>query len=208
MAVFMSAIDHLLDIEKDPVHRNILDLADLSSKRLYTLVEEILDFSKIAENKLELDEETFNLRKCLQDSVSMMKVKASEKRLSVKLEVSPDVPECIFGDEFRLGQILLNLIGNAIKFTEDGGIEISVCLKKDTLIFKIKDTGIGIPEDRLESVFDAFSQADSSTTRKYGGTGLGLAISKGIIELMGGFINVQSQLGKGSIFTFILPMKS
>ena len=208
MAVFMSAIDHLLDIEKDPVHRNVLDLADLSSKRLYTLVEEILDFSKIAENKLELDEETFNLRKCLQDSVSMMKVKASEKRLSVKLEVSPDVPECIFGDEFRLGQILLNLIGNAIKFTEDGGIEISVCLKKDTLIFKIKDTGIGIPEDRLESVFDAFSQADSSTTRKYGGTGLGLAISKGIIELMGGFINVQSQLGKGSIFTFILPMKS
>jgi signal transduction histidine kinase len=138
----------------------------------------------------------------------MMKVKASEKRLSLKLEVSPDVPECIFGDEFRLGQILLNLIGNAIKFTEDGGIEISVCLKKDTLIFKIKDTGIGIPEDRLESVFDAFSQADSSTTRKYGGTGLGLAISKGIIELMGGFINVQSQLGKGSIFTFILPMKS
>jgi signal transduction histidine kinase len=204
----MSAIEHLLEIEQNPVHRQVLDLADLSSHRLYTLVEEVLDFSKIEGHKLELDEETFNLRKCLQDSVNMMKVKASEKRLSLKLEISPDVPEYIFGDEFRLGQILLNLIGNAIKFTEDGGIEISLHLKEESLVFKVKDTGIGIAEERLESVFDAFSQADSSTTRKYGGTGLGLAISKGIIELMGGLINVQSQLGKGSLFTFSLPMKS
>jgi len=208
ITVFMSAIEHLLEIEQNPVHRQVLDLADLSSHRLYTLVEEVLDFSKIEGHKLELDEETFNLRKCLQDSVNMMKVKASEKRLSLKLEISPDVPEYIFGDEFRLGQILLNLIGNAIKFTEDGGIEISLHLEEESLVFKVKDTGIGIPEERLESVFDAFSQADSSTTRKYGGTGLGLAISKGIIELMGGLINVQSQLGKGSIFTFSLPMKS
>jgi len=208
ITVFMSAIEHLLEIEQDPVHRKVLDLADLSSQRLYTLVEEVLDFSKIEENKLELNEETFNLRKCLKDSVNMMRVKASEKRLSLRLEISPDVPEYIFGDEFRLGQILLNIIGNAIKFTAKGRIKISVYLKKDNLIFKVKDPGIGIPEEKLESVFDAFSQADSSTTRKYGGTGLGLAISKGIIELMGGLINVQSQLGKGSTFTFSLPMRS
>lgn len=207
MAVFMSAIEHLLDIEQDPSHRKVLNLADLSSQRLYTLVEEVLDFSKIEDKKLVLDVASFNLRNCLQDVLKMMKVKASEKGLDVQLVVAPDVPEEIHGDEYRLGQILLNLVGNGIKFTQSGRIEIAVRVENDRLVIMVEDTGIGIAVDSLESIFDAFIQADSSTTRNYGGTGLGLSITKGLVELMGGQISVQSRLEEGSRFVVSLPLR-
>lgn len=208
MAVFMSAIEHLLDIDQDPTRRQVLNLADLSSQRLYTLVEEVLDFSKIEDSKMELEEVAFSVRTCLQDAVNMMKVKAMAKEIGLEVDVAPDVPESIQGDEFRLGQVLLNLISNAVKFTEDGGVEVTLKLENDNLVFIVKDTGIGIPEDKLKSVFDAFSQADNSTTRKYGGTGLGLAISKGLVELMGGQIHVESRFGHGSQFIINLPCKA
>jgi PAS domain S-box-containing protein len=208
MTVFMSATEHLLDIDKDPEHREVLELAELSSQRLYTLIEAVLDFSKIEVQKLELYEEKFDLRKCLQNPLKMMQPKANKKNISLELEVSPDVPKNIVGDEYRLGQILLNLIGNAIKFTEEGEVKISVNLLDNNLVFNVSDTGTGIPEEKLESIFEDFIQADNSITRKYGGAGLGLAISRGLVELMGGRINVQSQLGQGSTFTFNLPMKT
>ena len=112
------------------------------------------------------------------------------------------------GDEYRVGQILLNLIGNAIKFTEKGWVKVSVNLDNSNLVFKVCDTGMGIPAEKQESIFEVFKQADNSITRKYGGAGLGLAISRGLVELMGGSITVQSQPGEGSTFTFNLPIKS
>ncbi len=208
MTVFMSAIELLIDLDKDPEHQKILELAELSSQRLYTLVEEILDFSKIEDRKLELYEEKFKLRACLKDTLRLMQGKAKEKGLTLESEVSPNVPENIVGDEYRIGQILLNLIGNAIKFTEKGGVEITVNLHDHNLVFDVSDTGIGIPAEKQESIFEDFKQADNSITRKHGGAGLGLAISKGLVELMGGCINVQSQPGQGSTFTFNIPMKN
>ncbi|MCK4509362.1 MAG: ATP-binding protein, partial [Desulfuromonadales bacterium] len=208
MTVFMSAIEFLMDLNKDPENQEALELAELSSRRLYNLVEEILDFSKIEGQKLELVEERFDLRNCLEDTLKLMQGSASKNNLGLELEVSPEVPEKIVGDEYRLGQILLNLIGNAIKFTEEGYVKISVNLHDNNLVFKVSDTGSGISEEKLESIFEDFKQADNSITRKYGGAGLGLAISKGLVELMGGRITVQSQLGQGSTFTFNIPMKS
>ena len=208
MSVFMSAIEHLQDIDRDPDHKKILELAALSSERLYILIEEVLDFSKIENHKLKLYEETFDLRECLQGPLQMMQPKAKKKNLALKLDVSPGVPNYIVGDSYRLGQILLNLIGNALKFTEEGEVCVSVTLDASSLAFNVSDTGTGIPDEKLESIFEDFKQADNSITRKHGGAGLGLAISKGLVELMGGRIKVKSQLNQGSTFTFILPIKT
>ena len=208
ITVFMSAIEHLIDIDKDTDHQKVLDLANLSSQRLYILVEEILDFSKIEDQKLELNEENFELRVCLKDTLRLMHGKAKEKGLSLESEISQNVPVSVVGDEYRVGQILLNLIGNAIKFTEKGWVKVSVNLDNSNLVFKVCDTGMGIPAEKQESIFEVFKQADNSITRKYGGAGLGLAISRGLVELMGGSITVQSQPGEGSTFTFNLPIKS
>lgn len=208
MSVFMSAIEHLQDIDRDPGHKQLLNLAALSSERLYTLIEEVLDFSKIENHKVELYEETFDLRKCLQSPLQMMQPKAQEKNLALKLYISPTVPNDIVGDCYRLGQILLNLIGNALKFTEEGEVCVSVSRDGSSLVFNVSDTGTGIPEEKLESIFEDFKQVDNSITRKYGGAGLGLAISRGLVELMGGRIKVKSQLGQGSTFTFNLPTKT
>jgi signal transduction histidine kinase len=123
------------------------------------------------------------------------------------LDVSPSVPEDMLGDPYRLGQILLNLIGNAIKFTEEGEVTVKAKCNDDYLQFSVSDTGIGISEDKLEDIFESFRQVDSSSTRRHGGVGLGLAISKGLTELMGGRLGVHSELGQGSVFSFTLPVK-
>jgi len=126
----------------------------------------------------------------------------------LKLELAPAIPKNLAGDQCRLGQVLINLIGNAIKFTDVGGVKVAVQLHNDTLEFTVSDTGIGIPGDKQEKIFETFSQVDSSSTRTHGGTGLGLAICKGLVKLMGGRIGVRSQPGQGSVFTVTLPMKS
>ncbi|TLM67331.1 MAG: response regulator [Deltaproteobacteria bacterium] len=208
MTVFMSAVEQLQFIDKDPEHQPLLDLADQASRRLYTLVSEILDFSKIEARRVEIEETWFNLRDCLQESMAMMAARAGEKGLCLELQIGPGIPEDIVGDQYRLGQVLLNLIGNAVKFTETGGVGIAVERHGALLEFSVSDTGIGIPEDKLQTVFETFSQVDSSSTRRYGGTGLGLAISKGLVELMGGEIRVRSQLAQGSVFSFTLPLKT
>ncbi len=186
MTVFMSAIEQLQYLDKNPAHRILLELAEQSSQRLYTLVNEILDFSKIEARRVEIDEDWFNLRSCLQEIVSMLAGKARGKNLTLGLEVEPAVPEDFVGDRYRLGQILINLIGNAIKFTDVGEVKVAVQQHDGTLEFIVSDTGVGIPEDKLDKIFQTFSQVDGSSTRKHGGTGLGLAISKGLVELMGG----------------------
>jgi PAS domain S-box-containing protein len=208
ITVFIGAIEHLMEIDKDPVCREVLDLANISSRRLYVLLNEILDHSKIESRQMDLEEETFKVRRCLNETIEMMTDRARSKHIKLVLDVSPSVPEVMLGDQFRLGQILLNLIGNAIKFTDGGEVTVRAERQDDYLKFSVIDAGIGISKDKLEEIFLSFRQVDNSSTRRHGGAGLGLAISKGLTELMGGSISAHSELGQGSVFSFTLPIKN
>lgn len=179
---------------------------------LLTVINDILDFSKIESGNMELDEEDFDLRDCIEGVLDVFAEKASRLNLDLVYQVEHNVPMQIISDSIRLRQILINLVGNAVKFTTQGEVFIKVGVKELKgddleLIFKIRDTGIGIADDKLERLFKPFSQVDSSTTRKYGGTGLGLAISEKLVRLMGGEISVQSEKGRGTTFTFTLKSK-
>ncbi|MBT1710035.1 response regulator [Fulvivirgaceae bacterium PWU5] len=183
-----------------------------SGENLLGVINDILDFSKIESGKMELEEKDFDLRTCIEEVLDMFASKASTIGLDLIYQMDPDVPDQIIGDSLRLRQVLLNLVGNAIKFTHQGEIFLGVHLHKRanallTLGFDIRDTGIGIPEDKLNRLFKAFSQVDASTTRKYGGTGLGLAITEKLVELMGGQIWIESTVGKGTTFFFTLSTK-
>lgn len=175
---------------------------------LINVINDILDFSKIESGNLELEREDFNLRQCVEDVLDIFGTSAAKIGLDLVYKIAENVPLQIVGDHLRLRQILINLVGNAMKFTERGEVCICVNLQKNEpdgqleLRFDVRDTGIGIPEDKLNRLFKAFSQVDSSTTRKYGGTGLGLAISEKLVTLMGGQISVKSQPEQGSIFSF------
>lgn len=175
---------------------------------LISVINDVLDFSKIESGNIELESVDFDLRHCLEDVIDIFSTKSSQIGLELIYQIKENVPLQIVGDHLRLKQILINLIGNAMKFTEKGEICVFVHLQKMgtdgqvELRFDVRDTGIGIPEDKLSRLFKAFSQVDSSTTRKYGGTGLGLAISKKLITLMGGEISVKSKPDKGSTFSF------
>jgi len=185
----------------------------VSGDALLTVINDILDYSKIEAGKLELEECSFELSKIIEDAVDLMSVKAVSKNLGLFSFIEPSTPAFIYGDTVRLRQIIINLIGNALKFTKEGEIVISVKSVKEiskdivTLQFSIQDTGIGIAENVADDLFKDFSQADSSTTRKYGGTGLGLAICKRLSHMMGGDIWVESELGKGSTFIFTIIAK-
>jgi signal transduction histidine kinase/CheY-like chemotaxis protein len=178
---------------------------------LLTIINDVLDFSKIEAGKLELERIPFSVRGCLEDVAEILAPKAASKSLEFPVHAAADTPDRLIGDPGRVRQVVINLANNAIKFTETGEIEISahaleVSGKMTTLRVEVRDTGIGIPADRLHRLFGSFSQVDASTTRKYGGTGLGLAISKQLIEAMGGRIGVVSQEGKGSTFFFELTL--
>ncbi len=196
-----------LDTDLDQEQREYIELVKTSANSLLTIINDILDFSKIEAGKLDIETIDFRLRDTLADIARMMTVRAEEKNLELVYEVAPDVPETLSGDPGRLRQILVNLIGNAIKFTERGVLALHVTQLNQSgqsveLQFSVEDGGIGIPQDKLRTIFDAFSQADSSTTRKYGGTGLGLAITSRLVALMGGRIWVDSTPGIGSTFHF------
>jgi PAS domain S-box-containing protein len=199
--------DLLLDTELTSEQAEYLHMVKASADSLLTVINDILDFSKMEAGKLELDCIEFDLRKSMGEIVRMLAIRAQQKGLEFILDVDPGVPRMVSGDPSRLRQVLLNLIGNAIKFTEKGEIELTVraefrSSEGSSLRFAVKDTGIGISADKQQTIFDAFSQADSSTTRKYGGTGLGLTISAKLVRLMGGKIWVESESAKGSTFYF------
>ena len=204
-------IDMLLDTELTPEQRDFAQSVQISADALLMLINDILDFSKIEAGKLDLETIDFDLRPTLENLSDLMAIKTREKGVEFACLIHDRVPCFLKGDPGRLRQILTNLTGNAIKFVEKGEVSISVDLKKETetavtLLFEVKDTGIGIPADRVDSLFESFSQVDASTTRKYGGTGLGLTISKQLSELMGGEIGLESEEGKGTTFWFTVVL--
>jgi PAS domain S-box-containing protein len=178
-----------------------------SAENLLVIVNDILDVSKIESGTFQLKETPFNLKKRIEEGLSILKVSVQKKNLTFNIHVDPNIPEMILGVPDRLSQVLINLVGNAIKFTKKGTIVLEVSLESGYLLFKVIDTGIGIPEDKLDTIFESFTQAENYTTREYGGTGLGLSISKKLVNVMGGQIGVTSKLGQGSTFFFSLPFK-
>ena len=200
-------LGHLaLQTEMTGKQRDYLDKITLSAEGLLRLLNDLLDFSKIEAGKMELEESSFSLLPLLEKLLSLAEVGASSKGLRLTLECDPDIPEYLVGDTLRLEQILLNLLGNAIKFTSSGTVVLTVSPVEDAeeivLRFFVRDSGIGMTPEQMEGIFDPFTQADGSTTRRFGGTGLGLNICKRLVLLMGGEIRVESEPGRGSCFTF------
>jgi signal transduction histidine kinase/DNA-binding response OmpR family regulator len=197
----------VLDTELTAEQRDYLNTVKTSADSLLTVINDVLDFSKIEAGKLELDLVLFNLRDTLEEAMKALAFRAHEKGLELVCDIGPEVPDNVIGDPIRIRQIIVNLVGNAIKFTEHGEVALEAALEgqdgEDLLLhLMVRDTGIGIPQDKQKIIFDAFSQADGSTTRKFGGTGLGLTISSRLAEAMHGHISVESEPGKGSRFHF------
>ena len=187
--------------------REYLELVRTSADALLSLIGDILDFSKIEAGRLDLQAVPFEVDEVIGNAVRTLALRAHETGLAITYDVAPDVPKTLVGDSLRLRQVLVNLLGNAIKFTERGGVTVTVSMESQdeeqaVMLVSVKDTGVGIPKDKQRMVFEAFSQADGSTTRKYGGTGLGLAISTRLVEMMGGALGVESEEGKGATFSF------
>jgi len=201
----------LMDTPLNQEQRNYVETLRLSSDNLMTIINDILDFSKIESGKMNLEEAPFELRNCIEDALDLFAPKAIEKGIDLLYLIQPDVSPFLVGDVNRLKQIMINLINNALKFTEEGEIFISIEKTSEgegyqELLFSVKDSGIGIAKEKMDILFEAFTQADATTTRRYGGTGLGLAIAKHLINLMGGTIWVESKVGKGSTFYFNIKM--
>ncbi|ERP39180.1 response regulator [Chitinivibrio alkaliphilus] len=204
--------DLLLETALHPEQREYVTVVRNSTEALLTIINDILDFSKIEAGKMEFENITFDIREMLDDFAATIAFKAEQKGLEFILSVAPGVPGFLVGDPGRIRQILLNLAGNAIKFTDAGEVSVFCRVQKDMeqtilLDFDVVDTGIGIEKKKQEAIFDSFSQADASTTRKFGGTGLGLAISKRLIEIMDGTISVVSTVGEGTAFSFTIALE-
>ncbi|WP_417910417.1 response regulator [Candidatus Electronema sp. PJ] len=209
MSAIMGMTDLALEKAVDPQQRSYLETVKLSADSLLSLINDILDFSKIEAGQMELDVHPFLIAEAVEAAVRTVSVLSKEKGLDILVDIAPTVPAMVKGDSLRFRQIILNLLSNAIKFSEKGPIRITVTLEKfglETVAVRVAviDQGIGIKPDKICSVFSAFSQADSSVSRKFGGTGLGLAICRQLCELMDGMISVKSEYGKGTTFTFIV----
>ena len=204
----------LIQTQLNSEQRNYTETIQTCGENLLTVINDILDFSKIESGKMELEEKDFDLRTCVEEVLDVFATKAAQTGLDLVYQIDYNVPEQIIGDATRLRQILLNLVSNAIKFTHQGEVFVKIhqlaakANGQTELCFEIRDTGIGIPPDKLERLFKAFSQVDSSTTRKYGGTGLGLVICEKLVGLMGGAVTVSSEPGKGSVFSFTIITKA
>ena len=212
MNAIIGIADLLAKTPLSPEQNNYVQIFRRAGDNLLHLINDILDLSKVEASQLELERTRFSLSDLLGKVTEMVTVRAHEKGLALVCAIAPEVPCDLVGDPTRLRQVLLNLIGNAIKFTESGEVALRVTLDVNSplpgaLRFTISDTGIGIAGDKLGAVFERFTQADSSTTRRYGGSGLGLTISKRLVELMGGRISVESGVGKGSVFSFAVPLE-
>jgi len=220
MNAVLGLTELVLDTELSDTQREYLQMVHTSGEALLALLDDILDFSKVEAGKIELERVRFSLREVLGDAVKALGLRADKKGLELALHVAPDVPQTVVGDPGRLRQVVVNLVGNAIKFTERGEVVVDVAVADDgpcdgpppdgprrvSLRFAVKDTGIGIPPEKQGAVFEAFEQADASTTRRFGGTGLGLAISTKLVGLMGGRIEVESEVGRGSTFRFTVRL--
>jgi two-component system, sensor histidine kinase and response regulator len=205
--------DLALDTQITPEQREYLDTVKFSAESLLTVINDILDFSKVEAGKLELEWRDFNLPECVEGTLKTLALRADEKGLELLCDISPDVPQFACGDSIRLRQIVINLVGNALKFTHEGQVQLQVSCESTSedghrVHFVVSDTGIGIPLDKQSAIFQPFSQADNSTTRKYGGTGLGLSISASLVALMGGRMWVESETGAGSRFHFTTHLKN
>ncbi len=201
----------LFGTELNRKQKKFLEMVKYSADNLLNIINDILDFSKLEAGKLRIKNAPFNLSVSIERAVGLMKSGASEKGLELKMEIDGRIPKIVSGDSKRIEQILLNLIGNSVKFTDKGYIKVKAELAKETkdnidILFSVKDSGIGIPLDKKALLFQSFSQVEDTMTRKHGGTGLGLVISKELTELMGGSIGFESEEGKGSLFYFTLPL--
>ncbi|MEN8119252.1 MAG: response regulator [Bacteroidota bacterium] len=200
----------LEETELNKEQKNFLGNIKLSSDHLLAIINDLLEFSRLGSGKLQLEKNEFNLRRSIERIKSTMQYELKKRKLKFSYKINDNVPHFVIGDDYRLNQILINLVGNAIKFTPKGGIEISVNKIFETELkldveFRVKDTGIGIKEEKQKSVFESFTQESNGTTRKYGGTGLGLSITKQLVELQGGKIRVESKKRQGSTFIFNIP---
>jgi signal transduction histidine kinase/CheY-like chemotaxis protein len=200
----------VLDTPLTSEQREYLSMAKSSADSLLTLINDLLDFSKIEAGRMELEEIPFSLRQTVEHTLRPLAAQATEKGLEFTSQIDPEVPDRRLGDPVRLRQVLINLIGNALKFTPQGGIFLRVAAEEEAagelLHFSVQDTGIGISSDKQKSIFEAFTQADGSHTRQFGGTGLGLAITRRLVDLMGGRLWAESQTGSGSTFFVELPV--
>ncbi len=201
--------DILLSTNLTNNQRKYLSAIDYSAKNLHVIINDILDLSKINAEKLELENVNFKIRDILESVYKTLKIKVDEKAIKLKFEIDDQIPKKMAGDPVRINQILLNIVGNAVKFTEKGSVTVNCKLKNKTaenyeIAFQVIDTGIGIQKENLQDVFESFSQANSGITRKFGGTGLGLPISKKLIELYGGELKLESEFGEGTTFSFTL----
>ena len=197
----------LLDTELSAEQRNLAEIIRTSGDALLAIINDILDFSKIEAGKLDLERSPFDVRGCIEAALDVVATQAAEKGLDLAYLLHPATPRVVVGDVTRLREVLINLLSNAVKFTEAGEVVLSVSSEpaadgRHELHFAVRDTGIGIPADRMDRLFQSFSQLDASTTRRYGGTGLGLAISQRLTEMMGGTMWVESRVGEGSSFSF------
>src|SRR5437868_541915 len=211
MNAVLGFVELVLDTELAPEQRRALELVRSSSEALLTILNDILDYSKIEAEHLDLESIPFDLPKVVHATATLLAVRAREKHLELIVDVPPEVPHLVRGDPTRLRQVLVNLIGNAIKFTEAGEVAVAASVvqrdaDRASVQFRVRDTGIGIAADAQGTIFQEFTQADASMTRRFGGTGLGLAISRRLVGLMGGELTVTSEVGRGSEFAFTLPL--
>ena len=220
MNAIMGMTDLLRETDLDPTQRSFLEMVGDSAEALLEVINDILDFSKIEAGRMDIDQTAFEIRESLGDTIKMLACRAHADQIELAFRVAPDVPRFAIGDPGRLRQVLINLVGNAIKFTSEGEVVVDVTVDGEidpnqgepsefrpwTLRVEVRDTGIGIEPEALQTIFDEFRQADSSTTRRFGGTGLGLAIASRLVRLMGGQIEVESTPGTGSRFTFTVQL--
>jgi signal transduction histidine kinase len=199
----------LIDTDLDDEQRDCVETIRSSGEALIEIVNNILDFSKLEKENIELECQPFGLARCIEDSMDLVSLKAKEKDLKLVYSIAENTPTTVIGDATRVRQVLVNLLGNSVKFTDKGEISVSARARQLTgdlyeIIFSVRDSGIGIPKERMDRLFQPFSQVDMSNTRKYGGTGMGLAISRALVEMMGGKIWAESEPGIGSTFYFTI----
>jgi len=196
-----------LETELTEEQRDYVETIQISAETLLRIINDILDFSKIEAGKMELELTSFDLREMIEEAIKVLAVAAGQKGLRIRSEIGEDIPGLMHGDPLRLRQVIVNLMGNAIKFTQRGDVALGVRLEGPRLHFEVRDTGIGIAPEKLDSIFHAFSQADGSISRRFGGTGLGLTISQRLVHMMGGEIWVESKLGEGTTLHFTVPLR-